>query len=151
MTQLAQDAAGALDSRIEEENLNGIAEAVEVRKALERLHVFSLGARSWTPTRTGTAGQVREAAPGWPTSSARAAEARSGRGLSLSVDREAASILSGGQGVTIMINFDQANGPSCSSLDRILTMRLSRGEGFPREGGPYDRTVLWGCRKRTRP
>jgi hypothetical protein len=77
------------------------------------------------------------------------AEARSGQRLLLSVDREAASILSGGQGVSIMINFDQANGPSCSSLDSFLTMRLPRGEGFPREESPYDRTVLWKCRQRT--
>jgi hypothetical protein len=33
----------ALDSRIEDEDLDGLAEAVEVRKALERLQALSLG------------------------------------------------------------------------------------------------------------
>jgi hypothetical protein len=42
MTRLAQDAAESLDSRIEQEDLNGMAEAVEVREALERLQALSL-------------------------------------------------------------------------------------------------------------
>ncbi len=42
MAQLAQDAAEALDSRIEDENLDGRAEAVEVREALERVQTLSL-------------------------------------------------------------------------------------------------------------
>jgi hypothetical protein len=33
----------ALDSRIEDEDLDGLAEAVEVRKALERLQALSIG------------------------------------------------------------------------------------------------------------
>jgi hypothetical protein len=42
MAQLAQDAAETLDARIENKNLNGMAEAVEIREALERLHTLSL-------------------------------------------------------------------------------------------------------------
>jgi hypothetical protein len=42
MAQLAQVAAESLDSRIEDEDLDGLAEAVEVREALERLQVLSL-------------------------------------------------------------------------------------------------------------
>jgi hypothetical protein len=42
MARLAQDAAESLDVRIEGEDLNGIAEAVEVREALERLQALSL-------------------------------------------------------------------------------------------------------------
>jgi hypothetical protein len=42
MAQLAQNAAESLDSRIEEENLDGLAEAVEVREALERLQALSI-------------------------------------------------------------------------------------------------------------
>jgi hypothetical protein len=42
MARLAQDAAESLDARIEGEDLNGIAEAVEVREALERLQALSL-------------------------------------------------------------------------------------------------------------
>jgi hypothetical protein len=42
MAELAQDAAEALDARIEEENLNGRTEAVEVRVALERMQTLSL-------------------------------------------------------------------------------------------------------------
>jgi hypothetical protein len=42
MARLAQDAAEALDSRIEDEDLDGWAEAVEVREALERLQALSL-------------------------------------------------------------------------------------------------------------
>jgi hypothetical protein len=42
MARLAQDAAEALDARIEEENLNGLVEAVELREALERLQALSL-------------------------------------------------------------------------------------------------------------
>jgi hypothetical protein len=41
MAQLVQDAAEALDARIEEENLDGLAEAVEVRRALERVQTLS--------------------------------------------------------------------------------------------------------------
>jgi hypothetical protein len=37
MAQLAQDAAEALDSRIEDEELDGPAEAMETPEALERL------------------------------------------------------------------------------------------------------------------
>jgi hypothetical protein len=43
MARYAHDAAEALDSRIEDEDLDGLAEAVEVRKALERLQALSLG------------------------------------------------------------------------------------------------------------
>ncbi len=42
MDRYAQDAAEALDSRIEDEDLDGRAEAVEVREALERLQTLSL-------------------------------------------------------------------------------------------------------------
>jgi hypothetical protein len=42
MAQLPQDAAESLDVRIEEEDLDGLAEAVEVREALERLQALSL-------------------------------------------------------------------------------------------------------------
>ena len=41
MAQLAQDAAEVLDVRIEDENLDGLTEAVEVREALERLQALS--------------------------------------------------------------------------------------------------------------
>ena len=42
MAHLAQDAAESLDARIEEEDLTGMAETVEVRKALERLQALSV-------------------------------------------------------------------------------------------------------------
>jgi hypothetical protein len=42
MARLAQDAAELLDSRIEDEDLDGQAEVVEVREALERLQALSL-------------------------------------------------------------------------------------------------------------
>jgi hypothetical protein len=42
MARYAQDAAETLDARVEDENLDGLAEAVEVREALERLQVLSL-------------------------------------------------------------------------------------------------------------
>jgi hypothetical protein len=42
MAQLAQDAAETLDARIEDEDLDGLAEAVEVREALERTQSLSL-------------------------------------------------------------------------------------------------------------
>jgi hypothetical protein len=42
MARLAQDAE-ALDARIEEENQNGMVEAVEMRETLERLQALSLG------------------------------------------------------------------------------------------------------------
>ncbi len=42
MAQLAQHAAEPLDVRIEEEDLDGKTEAVEVREALERLQARSL-------------------------------------------------------------------------------------------------------------
>jgi hypothetical protein len=42
MAQLAQDAAETLDTRIEDEDLNGMAETVEVREALERLQDLNL-------------------------------------------------------------------------------------------------------------
>jgi hypothetical protein len=42
MARLAQDAAETLDGRIEDEDLDGMVEAVEVRKALERVQDLSL-------------------------------------------------------------------------------------------------------------
>jgi hypothetical protein len=42
LARLAQDAAEAMDSRIEDEDLDGREEAVEVREALERLQAISL-------------------------------------------------------------------------------------------------------------
>ena len=39
---LAQDAAASLGARIEDEDLNGMVEAVEVRETLERLQALSL-------------------------------------------------------------------------------------------------------------
>jgi hypothetical protein len=42
IAHLVQDAAELLDSRIEDEDLDGQAEVVEVREALERLQVLSL-------------------------------------------------------------------------------------------------------------
>jgi hypothetical protein len=42
MARLAQDAAESLDARIEDEDLDGMAEAVEVREALERAQTLSL-------------------------------------------------------------------------------------------------------------
>jgi hypothetical protein len=42
MVRYASDAAVALDARIADENLDGKAEAVEVREALERLQTLSL-------------------------------------------------------------------------------------------------------------
>jgi hypothetical protein len=42
MARLAQDAAESLDARIEDENLDGKEEAVEVREALEHLQTLSL-------------------------------------------------------------------------------------------------------------
>jgi hypothetical protein len=42
MARLAQEAAEALDARIEEENLNGLVEAVEMRESLERVQAISL-------------------------------------------------------------------------------------------------------------
>jgi hypothetical protein len=42
MARLTQEAAELLDARIEGEDLNGIAEAVEVREVLERLQALSL-------------------------------------------------------------------------------------------------------------
>ena len=42
MAQLAQDAAEVLDSAIEDEDLDGLAEDVMVRVALERLQALSL-------------------------------------------------------------------------------------------------------------
>jgi hypothetical protein len=42
MAQFVQDAAESLNLRIEEEDLDGSAEAVEVREALERLQALSL-------------------------------------------------------------------------------------------------------------
>jgi hypothetical protein len=39
---LAQDAAESLDARIGKEDLDGLAEAVEVREALERLQAVSI-------------------------------------------------------------------------------------------------------------
>jgi hypothetical protein len=42
MARYAQDAAEALDARIEDETLDGRAETVEVREALESLQTISL-------------------------------------------------------------------------------------------------------------
>ena len=42
VAHLAQDVADSLDSRIEEEDLDGLAEAIEVREALERLQTISI-------------------------------------------------------------------------------------------------------------
>ncbi|MDQ5827554.1 MAG: hypothetical protein M3441_25685 [Chloroflexota bacterium] len=42
MVRLAQDAAESLDGRIEDENLSGIEEAVEVRAALARPQALSV-------------------------------------------------------------------------------------------------------------
>jgi hypothetical protein len=42
MARLAQDAAEGLDARIEDEDLNGMAEAVQVREALEHMQALSL-------------------------------------------------------------------------------------------------------------
>jgi hypothetical protein len=42
MARYAHGAAEALDSRIEDKDLVGLAEAVEVREALERLQALSL-------------------------------------------------------------------------------------------------------------
>ena len=41
MVWLAQEAAEALDSRIEDEDLGGLVEAVEVRRTLERMQSLS--------------------------------------------------------------------------------------------------------------
>jgi hypothetical protein len=42
IAQLAQDAAESLDGRIDEEDLDGMAEAIEVREALKRLQALSI-------------------------------------------------------------------------------------------------------------
>ena len=42
MARYAQDAAESLGSRIEDEDLDGLAEAIEVREALERVQAASL-------------------------------------------------------------------------------------------------------------
>jgi hypothetical protein len=42
MVRLAQDAAEMLDTRIEDESLDGLTEVVEVREALERGQTLSL-------------------------------------------------------------------------------------------------------------
>ena len=42
IAQLAQDAADSLDARIENEDLDGMAEAIEVREALQRLQTLSI-------------------------------------------------------------------------------------------------------------
>jgi hypothetical protein len=42
MAQLVQDAAEILDERIEDEDLDDLAKAVEVREALERMQTLSL-------------------------------------------------------------------------------------------------------------
>jgi hypothetical protein len=42
MAQLAQDAAESLDARIEDEDLDGRTEAVELREALENLQALSV-------------------------------------------------------------------------------------------------------------
>jgi hypothetical protein len=45
LARLTQDAAESLDARIEDEDLDGRTEAVEVREALERLQALSLEVR----------------------------------------------------------------------------------------------------------
>jgi hypothetical protein len=42
MARLAQETAESLDGRIEEEDLNGMVEAVEVREVLERVQTLNL-------------------------------------------------------------------------------------------------------------
>ena len=42
MVWLGQEAAEALDKRVEDEDLDGLVEAVEVRKTLERMQSLSL-------------------------------------------------------------------------------------------------------------
>ena len=42
IAHLAQDAAESLDARVENKDLDGLAEAVEVREALERLQTISI-------------------------------------------------------------------------------------------------------------
>jgi hypothetical protein len=42
MPRLAHDAAETLDERVEDEELDGLAEAVEMREALERMQSLSL-------------------------------------------------------------------------------------------------------------
>jgi hypothetical protein len=42
MAQLAQDAAETREERIEDEDLDGLAEAMEVREALECMQTLSL-------------------------------------------------------------------------------------------------------------
>jgi len=42
MAQLTQDAAEALDVNLEDEDLDGMAEAVEVREALERVQALNV-------------------------------------------------------------------------------------------------------------
>jgi hypothetical protein len=42
MARLTQDAAESLDMRIEETDLDGMSEAVEVREALERVQALNL-------------------------------------------------------------------------------------------------------------
>jgi hypothetical protein len=42
MAQLAQDAAETLDTKIEDEDLDGMEEAVEVREVLERVQTLNL-------------------------------------------------------------------------------------------------------------
>jgi hypothetical protein len=42
MTLYAQDAVELMDSRIEDEDLDGLGETVEVREALERMQTLSL-------------------------------------------------------------------------------------------------------------
>jgi hypothetical protein len=55
MAHYARDAAETLDTSIEDEDLDGWAEAVEVREVLERLQGLSLEvSEDWTPTRRGT-------------------------------------------------------------------------------------------------
>ena len=42
MAQLAQDATDSLDVQIEDEDLTGMGEAIQVREALERLRALSV-------------------------------------------------------------------------------------------------------------
>jgi hypothetical protein len=42
MARLAQEAAESLDGRIEDEDLDGVSEAVELREVLERVQTLNL-------------------------------------------------------------------------------------------------------------
>jgi hypothetical protein len=67
-------AAGALDSRIEDEDLDVLAEAVEVREALERLQALSLEVSEELFAYQQRHARQEIVASRWPTSSPRAVE-----------------------------------------------------------------------------